>query len=405
MNKNAIHEELDEYLGSVLPNYSSKHRFENEITATFELGGKKVVSSVSYSENADTQELVYFSVDLKITDNIKDFFKAIEELNYFKITKELQLFYEMANEKINGMLFTFSNEFELQSIMLMDQSYDRNKRVFKSEVETMLLTHQLNEQDFIDLKIAEHINLEDNFVSDAINLRIPDYDDTTKEIVFFLDKFRKHDLKSLYISKNKAKKDAIDQFTTALTATGIDYTSELKYDDTLLVKCHTRSFGYNFRINCICNKSIDGFDITFKTEYQNLNNINSFNYLLQITQNDHLYTAFKQLIIKAHKLNRPVESINLHLNPDLSFNRIYLNIASISPIIYNYYALKNTGDNEDILWIKYLYGYHKDLIDAQNFEFFNEANLTESTEDYSNVIKDYQENKEDLMLLIKMRTI
>lgn len=405
MNKNAIHEELDEYLSSILPNYSSKHRFENEITATFELSGKKVVSSVSYSENENTQELVYFSVELKITDNIKDFFKAIGELNYFKIVKELHLFYEMANEKINGMLFTFSDDFELQSIMLMDQSYDRNKRVFKSEVETMLLTQELNEQDFIDLKIAEHINLEDNFVSDAINLRIPYYDDKTKEIVFFLDQFRKHDLKSLYISKNKAKKDAIDQFINALASTGLDYTNELKYDDTLLVKCHTRSFGYNFRINCICNESIDGFDITFKTEYQNLNNINSFNYLLQITQNDHLYIAFKQLIIKAHELNRPVESINLHLNPDLSFNRIYLNIASSNPIIYNYYALKNTGNSEDILWIKYVYGCHKDLIDAQNFEFLNEANLTESTEDYSNVIKDYQENKDDLMLLIKMRII
>lgn len=405
MNKNAIHEELDDYLSSILPNYSSKHRFENEITATFELGGKKVVSSVSYNENAETKELVYFSVDLKITDNIKDFFKAIDELNYFKITKELHLFYEMANEKINGMLFTFSPDFELQSIMLMDESYDRHKRIFKSEVENLLITHQLNEQDFIDLKIAEHMNLDDNFVSDAINLRIPDYVDKTKEIVFFLEQFRKHNLKFLHISKNKAKKEALEHFTTALTATGLLFTSELKYEDTLLVKCHSQSFGYNFRINCICNKDLDGFDITLKTEYHNLNNISSFNYLLQISKNAHLCPAFQQLILKAQELNRPVESINIHINPDLSFNRIYLNIATNNPITYNYYSLKNTGDNEDILWIKYLYGYHKDLIDAQDFEYFNEYNLTEATEDYSNVIKDYEMNKENLMLLIKMRTI
>jgi hypothetical protein len=205
----------------------------------------------------------------------------------------------------------------------------------------------------------------------------------------------------LYIYKRESKKKAIEQFTTALTATGIDYSFEMRHDDNLLIKCNTRSFVYNFEVYCVFNDARDGFDITFKIQYQNFKNINPFNYLLQITRNEYLYTPFKQLIIKADELKKPIDAVTIHINPDLSFNRVYLN----NSIIYSYHALKNTGNNEYVLWIYYLYNYHKDLIDSQNLVFLNESNLTETTDDFTNIVKDYQDNKENLMLLINMKTI
>ncbi len=396
-----IHEDLDEYWSGVLNNYASKQRSENEIIATFELGEKKVISSVCYTENSETKELVYFSLDLKTTDNFKDFFEAIGEMKYFKIVQELNNFYDLANTPINGLSITFSHNFELQSIMMIDEFYDRSKRIFKTDVENMLINENLNEQDLINLMIADYINSGDDLISDIMDLAVPDYDDNPDEIIIFLEQFTRYNLKSLYIFKHESKKKAVEQLTASLTANGIDYSTETKYDENFLIKCNTSSFVYNFKIYCVLNDTRDGFDTTFKIQYQNFQHLKPFNNLLQITQNGHLDLPFKQLVNKANELKIPIDTITIHVNSDLSFNRIFIN----NLIIYKYHILKNTGYNEDALLIHYLYAYHKDIIDSQNLEFLNEHSMVETSDDFSNVINDYQKYKENLMLLIKMRTI
>lgn len=396
-----IHEELDEYWSNILSNYSSKQRSENEIITTFELGGKKVVSSVCYSESSETKKLAYFSLDIKISDNIKDFFEAIGETKYFKIVQDLNVFYDLANTPINGLSITFSCNFELASIMLIDEFYDRSKRIFKTDVENILINDILNEQDLINFMIADYIISDDDLINDLIDVALPNYDDSPDKIIVFLEEFKKYNIKSLYISKQKSKKKAIEQFTVALKDNGIDYTIETSDNDNFLIKCNTSSFVYNFEIYSAYNDTKDGFDITFKLQYQYFQHLNPFSYLLNITKNGHLYIPFKQLVNKTNELKIPITTVTILINPDLSFNRIFLN----NFIIYNYHVLNNTGYNEDVLLIKYLYAYYKDIIDSQNLEFFNSTILSNDQTHWPHVIDDYYKYKDDLFTIIKMSTI
>ena len=186
MTKSIAHADIDEYLGSIFSKYTSKIISENQIICSFYLDGKDTCASICYQVDSMTKELKHFSFDLKITDNIQEFLLIIEEINYFKVIKKLNIFYELIDQKVYGLSFIFDNDFELQSVMLSDKSFDNHKRIFSSELDTIINNYNLTDNDLADILIAQHINLDSELINEVINLKVPDFDDTKESIIYFL---------------------------------------------------------------------------------------------------------------------------------------------------------------------------------------------------------------------------
>lgn len=401
MDKSIAHSDIDDYLGSVFPNYISKARSENEIICNFSLDTEKVRASICYQTDNTTDELKYFSLDLKITDNIQEFLMKIEAFNHFKIINKLNIFYELVDEKVDGLSFTFSDDFELQSVMLIDQSFDMNKRIFSSDIDTIINEHQLTEHDMVDILIAQHINLEPEIINDVISLRVPDFDDKKETIVHFLAKFRHHDIKSLYISKNNLIKIAIENFIDSFSNSDVSYTSEVEKFEHITIRLPTRSVSFKFKIIPTYNKITNNFDIRFATLCRTFPTDHSFTYLLETTNNHNINHTIKVLKDNVKKINKPIDNITVYLSSDLSLKEMCLNDC----VTLDHNDIESIECRSDIFFIKYFYFHHKEIIDSQNLEFFNATIMSDNLPNWRCVIDDYYKYRDDLLTIIKMSTI
>lgn len=401
MDKSIAHIEIDEYFENIFSNYTSKKRGENEIMCNFFLDTEEVPASICYQTDNTTDELRFFSLDLKITDNIQEFLMKIEEFNYFNIINKLNIFYESIDQKVDGISFTFSNEFELQSLMLLDQSFDMNKRIFGSDIDTILNIHQLTENDMTDIMIAQHINIESKLINEVIHLKVPDFDDTKESIVYFLEEFRYYDIKSLYSSKNNLIKLAINNFTDTLSNDNVKFISQINKFESLFITFKEHSFSFPFNVITTYNKITNNFDIDFAVRLRTLPSDNSFNLLMQITGNSNFSYIMKELQKQTKKINKPIDDVTVYLSSDLSLNKILLN----NVVTFDRNILELTECLSDVFFIKYLYFHHKDVVDSQNLEFFNDNILLDKPLHWQSVIDDFYKCKDYLFTIIKMSII
>jgi hypothetical protein len=401
MDKNIVHIEIDEYFENIFAHYKSKNHYENEIICNFFLDTEEVSASICYQTDNTTDELRFFSLDLKITDNIQEFLMKIEEFNYFNIINKINIFYESLDQKVDGISFTFSNEFVLQSVMLLDQSFDMNKRIFGSDMDTILNIHQLTENDMADIMIAQHINIDSELINEVINLKVPDFDDTKESIVYFLEKFRHYEIKSLYSSKNNLIKVAINNFTDTLSNTNVKFISQINKVESLFITFKEHSFSFPFNIITTYNKITNNFDIDFAVRLRTLPSDTSFDLLLQITGNSNFSYIMKELQKQTKKINKPIDDVIVYLSSDLSLNKIFLN----NVVTFDRNILELTECLSDVFFIKYLYFHHKDVVDSQNLEFFNDNILLDKPLHWPSVIDDYYKCKDDLFIIIKMSVI
>lgn len=401
MNKSIAHTEIDEYLESVFPNYVSKLYNENEILCSFLLDAEEVRASICYQTDNDTDELKFFSLDLKTTANIQEFLTKIQEINYFKVINQLNIFYELIDQKVDGLSFTFSNDFELQSVMLIDQSFDMRKRIFGSDMDTVFKIHQLTENDIADIMIAQHINIDSELINEVINLKVPDFDDSKESIVHFLEKFRQRDVKSLYLSRNDLIKIAIEGFTDRLLKNNLTFESKVENFKYLIIKCRTRSFTYRLKIITTYNKVKNNLDITFRTTCGERPGEGYLPYLLQITNNKNFYDNMKVLKDNVNKINKPIEYVTIDLSSDHSINYLCLN----NFVTFDNDDLTSMESLSDIMFIKYLYLHYKDVIDSQYLEFLNSTILSNNPPHWRHVIDDFYKHKADVFAIINMTII
>lgn len=401
MNKSIAHTEIDEYLESIFPNYVSKLYNENEILCSFLLDTEEVRASICYQTDNNTDELKFFSLDLKTTANIQEFLTKIQEINYFKVINQLNIFYELIDQKVDGLSFTFSNDFELQSVMLIDQSFDMRKRIFGSDMDTVFKIHQLTENDIADIMIAQHINIDSELINEVINLKVPDFDDTKESIVYFLEEFRYYDIKSLYSSKNNLIKLAINNFTDTLSNTNVKFISQINKVESLFITFKEHSFSFPFNIITTYNKITNNFDIDFAVRLRTLPSDTSFDLLLQITGNSNFSYIMKKLQKQTEKINKPIDDVTIYLSSDLSLNKFFLN----NIVTFDRNILELTECLSDVFFIKYLYFHHKDVVDSQNLEFFNDNILLDKPLHWQSVIDDFYKCKDDLFTIINMTII
>jgi len=401
MDKSIVHIEIDEYFENIFSHYKSKKRDENEIMCSFFLDTEEVRASICYQIDSMTEELKHFSFDLKITDNIQEFLMKIEEINYFKVINKLNIFYELIDQKIDGLSFTFSKDFELQSVMLIDQSFDMNKRIFSSELDTIINTYNLTENDMADILIAQHINLDSDIIDEVLDIKVPDFNDDKKSIVHFLEKFRQRDVKSLHISKKDLINVAIESFADRLTNNNLTFESKVENFEYLIIRCRTRSFTYRLKIITTYNKVKNNLDITFRASCGERPGEGYLPYLLQITDNENFYSTMEVLKANVNKIKKPIEYVTIDLSSDHSINYLCLN----NFVTFDNDELNSMECLSDIMFIKYLYFHYKDVIDSQYLEFFNATILSNNPPYWRHVIDDFYKHKTDVFAIINMTII
>jgi hypothetical protein len=340
-------------------------------------------------------------LDLKITANIQEFLTKIKEINYFKVINKLNIFYELIDQKVDGLSFTFSNDFELQSVMLIDQSFDMRKRIFSSELDTIINNYDLTENDMADILIAQHISLDSDIIKEVLDIKVPDFDDSKESIVHFLEKFRQRDVKSLYLSRNDLIKIAIEGFTDRLPKNNLTFESKVENLEYLVIKCRTRSFTYRLKIITTYNKVKNNLDITFRTSCGERPGEGYLPYLLQITNNKNFYENMKVLKANVNEIKKPIEYVTIDLSSDHSINYLCLN----NFVTFDNDNLTSMDCLSDIMFIKYLYLHYKDVIDSQYLEFFNASILSNNPPHWRHVIDDFYKHKADVFAIINMTII
>lgn len=404
MEKHIHHIKIDNFFENIFHNYSSKHYSENELSCNFLLDKNNIMSKVCYRTDPNTDELIDFSIELSPNDNIAYFLSRINEPNYIDIVYSLNNFYNEIYEKIESICFTFSNIFVLKSILLIDINIDMDKEVTCKDKELIVNEHNLNITDYIDLIIAQHI---DNSELIDETIMLPNYH-SKEDVLYFLKDFRENNIKKLYMDRIELIKSSIEEFSQKINTYGIPHSrSSQKFKERLI--CDASHHTIPFFIDGIYDKRTNDLNIVFNTRYTPSSPINSTKDLSKFVLNKiNQSNIFKQILELNEMLNfiKPIETIEIYFNPDTSLKVInFNNTTTEKKVSINHQDLNFNENLLDIMIIKYLYIYCKELIDSQHFLFINEFSLLKKDPDWPSIINEYHIQKESLLTIIKMQKI
>lgn len=203
-------------------------------------------------------------------------------------------------------------------------------------------------------------------------------------------------------------KGSIKEFSQKINAYGIPHSvSSQKFKERLI--CDASHHTIPFFIEGIYDKKTNDLNIVFRTSYNNAHPINSIKDLSKfVLDKINQSNAFKQILQLNDVLNfiQPLEAIEIYFNPDVSLKAINFNDTNTGKkVSINHQDIQFNENLLDIMMIKYLYTYCKELIDSQHFLFINEFSLSKEDPDWPSIINEYHIQKESLLTIIKMQKI
>jgi len=404
MEKHIHHVQIDNFFEKIFNNYISEHYCENEFSCNFLLDTNNIMSKVCYRTDPNTDELIDFSIELSTNDNLAYFLSKINEPYYIDVVHSLNNYYNNIYEKIESVCFTFSNMFILKSILLIDNNIDMDKEILCNDKDLIVNEYKLNMIDYIDLIIAQHID-KSELIDETVVL--PNYH-SKEDIVSFLQYFRDNNIKKLYMDRIELIKGSIEAFSQKINTCGIPHSrSSQKFKERLI--CDASHHTIPFYIDGIYDKNTNSFNIVFKTRYTAIEPINSIKDLSKfVLDKIGKSSLFNQIMKLNETINfiYPLESIEIYFNHDASLRAINLNDTNTEKkVSINHQELEFNKELLDIMIIKYLYTYCKELINSQHLLYMNEFELSKKDPDWVSIINEYNIQKESLLTIIKMQKI